>query len=89
MAEMIELIKLVKLQMEQMERQHKEEMNTLKAMLLTENKGVATVVTTATPSFAPFHSTSELRRDCWSRFCTFATANSVPEERRVQVFLTN
>ncbi len=68
MAEMIELTKLVKLQMEQMERQHKEEMNTLKAMLGRENKGVATVVTTATPSLTPFDSTSELWRDYWSRF---------------------
>lgn len=43
----------------------------------------------ATPSFTPFDSSSELWPDYWARFCTFAGANSIPEGRRAQVFLTN
>ena len=41
------------------------------------------------PSFAPFNSTSELWKDYWARFKTFAGANSVREEKLAQVFLTN
>ncbi|WP_435336429.1 hypothetical protein, partial [Klebsiella pneumoniae] len=45
--------------------------------------------TTATSSFTPFDSTSELWADYWKRFCTFAGANSVPDDKKAQVFLTN
>ncbi len=45
--------------------------------------------TTATPSFAPFDSTSELWANYWARFCIFAGANSVPDDKKAQVFLTN
>jgi len=41
------------------------------------------------PPFAAFDSTTELWPDYWSRFCTFTMANSVPEQRKAQVFLTN
>jgi len=44
---------------------------------------------TATPTFAPFDSTSELWKDYWSRFLTFTRAHAVPEDRKAQVFLTN
>ncbi|KAK7091479.1 hypothetical protein V1264_009152 [Littorina saxatilis] len=43
----------------------------------------------AIPSFVAFDATSELWPDYWSRFCTFVVANSVPEQRKAQVFLTN
>ena len=43
----------------------------------------------ATPKFPAFHSTSELRSDYWSGFCTFANARSVPNEKSAKAFLTN
>ena len=41
------------------------------------------------PSFIPFEPTSELWKDYWARFQTFVGANSVPEAKQPQVFLTN
>ena len=41
------------------------------------------------PNFPAFDSTSELWSDYWSRFCTFANAHSVPNEKAAKVFLTN
>ena len=41
------------------------------------------------PSFTAFDSTSELWKDYWDRFNTFAKANSIPEARLPQVFLTS
>jgi hypothetical protein len=43
----------------------------------------------ATPDFEPFDSSSELWPDYWDRFCTFAGAHSVSENRMAQIFLTN
>ncbi|KFD47830.1 hypothetical protein M514_11310 [Trichuris suis] len=40
-------------------------------------------------SFAAFDATSELWKDYWARFKTFARANSIPEDKLAQVFLTN
>jgi len=48
-----------------------------------------TTSVTAVPTFAPFDSTSELWKDCSSRFLTFTRAHSVPDDRKAQVFLTN
>ena len=31
----------------------------------------------------------ELWQDYWSRFCTFVAANSIPDDRKAQVFLTS
>ena len=42
----------------------------------------------AVPSFSPFDPTSELWTDYRSRFLTFIEAHSVPENKVVQVFLT-
>ena len=36
----------------------------------------------------PFDSSSELWTDYWARFCTFASAHSVSNERKAQIFLT-
>ena len=41
------------------------------------------------PSFAPFDPTSELWKDYMARFETFAAANSIPDTKYAQVFLTN
>lgn len=43
----------------------------------------------AIPKFSPFDSTVELWADYWSRFLTFLGANSVPNSKKGQVFLTN
>jgi len=43
----------------------------------------------ATPTFSPFDSISELWKDYWSRFLTFTRAHAVPDDRKAQVFLAN
>jgi len=45
--------------------------------------------TSATPTFSPFDSTSELWKDYWSRFLAFTRAHAVPDDRKAQVFLPN
>ena len=40
-------------------------------------------------SFQPFDSTSELWTDYLARFRTFVTANSIPDNKQAQIFLTN
>ena len=75
---------------EQAERQHVD----MKAMLqlLAKPPQLGQVLplatTSATPTFSPFDSTSELWKDYWSRFLTFTTAHAVPD-RKAQVFLAN
>ena len=41
------------------------------------------------PSFTPFDSTAKMWSDYWARFQTFVGANSIPADKRAQVFLTN
>ena len=41
------------------------------------------------PSFHAFDDSSELWSDYWERFQSFVGANSVPEEKQAQTFLTN
>ena len=82
--------------MEQQSQQHTVEMQNLKLLDIqkygTDEDDSSThhpQLSTATiPPFAAFDSTSEL---CayWSRLCTFAKANAVPEQSKAQVFLTN
>ena len=45
--------------------------------------------TVAIPTFFPFDATSELWTDYWARFLTFLGANSVPDDKAAQIFLTN
>ena len=88
MSEFQDLMKLLREQhreeMEEQRKQHKAELEVLKSAV-----SHGTTTTFAIPSFTPFDSTSELWEDYWSRFSTFATANSVPEERKANIFLTN
>ena len=49
----------------------------------------APTTTSATPNFSPFDSSSELWADYFARFITFVEANSIPTDKRPQVFLTN
>ena len=46
-------------------------------------------VSTPMASFQPFDSTSELWTDYLARFRTFITANSIPDNKQAQIFLTN
>ena len=48
-----------------------------------------TLAATSVPSFAPFEPMSELWKDYQARFDTFAGANSIPDRKMGQVFLTN
>jgi hypothetical protein len=73
---------------EEMRRQHKEQMDAL-AKAQGGSTHVSSSASTSTPAFSPFDPTSELWTDYWSRFCTFAGANTVPDHRKAQVFLTN
>jgi len=76
---------------EQAERQQAD----MKAMLQLLEKPAQSgqvfqpATTSATPTFSPFDSTSELWKDYWSRYLTFMTAHAVPDDRKAQVFLTN
>ena len=97
MSEFKDLMKVMQQQMQQqqqqleaMERQHQQQMDAL-LKLIQPQATVAAVPpgSTATPSFAPFDSSSETWPDYWARFCTFTGAHSVPDARKAQVFLTN
>ena len=59
-------------------KQHQEQM----AVLRDEHP-------TPMTSFQPFDSTSELWTDYLARFRTFVTANSIPDNKQAQIFLTN
>ena len=68
----------------QRDQQHKAELDALLSLVAKKStEGMST------PSFAPFDSTTELFQDYWSRFCTFVAANSIPDERKAQLFLTS
>ena len=75
-------------------RQHQEQMEALMRLVQPAARGEFTATSTtghtsATPDFEPFDPTSELWPDYWDRFCTFAGAHSVSEERVSHIFLTN
>ena len=70
--------------LQQRDQQHKAELDALLSLVAKKStEGMST------PSFAPFDSTTELWQDYWSGFCTFVAANSTPDERKAQVFLTS
>jgi hypothetical protein len=69
--------------------QHQEQMHAMMKALTERSLATPVVNTTAVPAFSPFDSSAELWADYWDRFCTFATANSVAEDKLAQVFLTN
>lgn len=74
--------KQMEAQQKQMEAQQKQ-METLLSRLTSPNN------TRSIPSFVPFDPTSELWKDYYARFGTFAGASSTPAEKVAQVFLTN
>lgn len=97
MTETTQLIQLLQQQIASQESRHQQQMELMQqqvqALVTQAGKTMAPVTqppaAAATPSFTPFDSTSELWADYWARFCTFAGANSVPDDKKAQVFLTN
>ena len=61
-----------------------EQRGALVARLRKDGESAASI-----PSFASFDPTSELWKDYKARFETFVGANSIPEAKYAQVFLTN
>ena len=100
MSEISELILLLNKQhQEQMavlrdeqNKQHQEQMTMLQEQIKILQSGLNKPrenVPTPMASFQPFDSTSELWTDYLARFRTFVTANSVPDNKQAQIFLTN
>lgn len=76
---------------EQMDQQRQQMEALISRMVTSQAPSTASSFSpaTTTPSFIAFDATTELWKDYWARFQTFARANSVPKERLPQVFLTN
>ena len=103
MSEISELILLLNKQHQEQNKQHQEQMAVLRdehreqmTMLQEQLKILQSSlnnprenVPTPMASFQPFDSTSELWTDYLARFRTFVTANSVPDNKQAQIFLTN
>ena len=73
-------------------KQHQEQMTMLQEQLKTLQSSLNNPrenVPTPMASFQPFDSTSELWTDYLARFRTFVTANSIPDKKQAQIFLTN
>ena len=73
-------------------KQHQEQMTMLQEQLKTLQSSLNNPgenVPTLMASFQPFNSTSELWTDYLARFRTFVTANSIPDNKQAQIFLTN
>ena len=100
MSEISELILLLNKQhQEQMtvlrdeqNKQHQEQMTMLQEQLKILQSSLNKPrenVPTPMASFQPFDSASELWTDYLARFRTFVTANSIPDNKQAQIFLTN
>ena len=73
-------------------KQHQEQMTMLQEQLKILQSSLNNRrenVPTPMASFQPFDSTSELWTDYLARFRTFVTANSIPDNKQAQIFLTN
>eukprot|EP00731_Ephydatia_muelleri_P010105 Em0005g691a len=89
---MAETDKLIELLQQQMEAQRKQTEALIAAFAGEKAKREPPpfpVPAAVIPSFVPFDATVELWTDYSARFHTFLGANSVPAEKRAQVFLTN
>ena len=92
MSEISELILLLNKQHQEQNKQHQEQMTMLQEQLKTLQSSLNNPrenVPTPMASFQPFDSTSELWTDYLARFRTFVTANSIPDNKQAQIFLTN
>ena len=75
-------------QLELQEANHKAQ---LEAILKSIGKParVVSALQGTTPSFMPFYFSTELWTDYCVRFCSFAKAHAVSDERKAKIFLTN
>ena len=92
MSEISELILLLNKQHQEQNKQHQEQMSMLQEQLKILQSSLNKPrenVPTPMASFQPFDSTSELWTDYLARFRTFITANSIPDNKQAQIFLTN
>ena len=79
-------------QYQEQNKQHQEQMTMLQEQLKILQSSLINPrenVPTPMASFQPFDSTSELWTDYLARFRTFVTANSIPDNKQAQIFLTN
>ena len=79
-------------QHQEQNKRHQEQMTMLQEQLKILQSSLNNPrenVPTPMASFQPFDSTSELWTDYLARFRTFVTANSVPDNKQAQIFLTN
>ena len=79
-------------QYQEQNKQHQEQMTMLQEQLKILQSTLNNPrenVPTPMASFQPFDSTSELWTDYLARFRTFVTANSIPDNKQAQIFLTN
>ena len=79
-------------QYQEQNKQHQEQMTMLQEQLKILQSSLNNPrenVSTPMASFQPFDSTSELWTDYLARFRTFVTANSIPDNKQAQIFLTN
>ena len=93
-----ELLELLKQQIDQQrtmmavqEKRHLEQLDVMMQLIRNPGRNEQTIpITTCVfPKFSAFDSGTELWTDYWARFKTFVEANSVPEEKKAYVFLTN
>ena len=93
-----DLLKLLKQQidqqrsmMEAQEKGHREQLDVMMQLLRKpgRNEQVTPITACVFSKFSAFDSGTELWTDYWARFNTFVEANSVPEEKKAYVFLTN
>ena len=103
MSELAELVVLLQQQaetqkqqmlqlMEKQERQHREEMQLLTSQLGAggvAGAGPSLFAQVGSPTFVSFEPSTELWKDYLARFKTFVGANSIPNAKQSQVFLTN
>ena len=87
MSETGQLIELLRQQLDTQRKQMETLVETLAGKLTSGPTSKPPAV--SIPSFVPFDSSSELWTDYWARFLTFLGANSVPDDKAAQIFLTN
>ena len=85
-----EQIQLQRQQMQKQDEQHKQQLVIMQQQMEDTRKARGTMAPQhQTPLFPAFDSTAELWKDYLLRFETFVNANSVPDEKKALVFLTN
>ena len=90
MSKIAELLKVIQEQMWKQEERHKQQLALMQQQMEDTRKAGGTMAPLhQTPSFLAFDSTAELWKDYLLSFETFVNANSVPDEKKALVFLTN